>query len=56
MELLDRMRKSRLGIKFVTRGTVLEESEQALHQLPTQHDFFFEYFNAKLRKKTLSNR
>jgi hypothetical protein len=35
MELLHRMRKSRLGIKFVPQGTVLEESEQAIDQLPT---------------------
>ena len=45
------MRKSRMGIKFVTQGTVLDESEQALDQLPTQQMKFLEYFNAKLRKE-----
>jgi hypothetical protein len=43
--------ESRLRIKFVTQGAVLEESEQALDQLSTlQMKILLEYFNAELRK------
>jgi len=51
MELLHRMRKSRLRLQSVNQGTALEESEQALDQLPTQQvKILLEYFNVKLRK------